>query len=56
MGEGGGGEGKINLVPLTSIRSPAFAEAAMRRQAPGERRYFLIQDVNVRRKFSDSNM
>ncbi len=30
-----------NLSPLTSLLSPAFAEAASRRQAPRERRYFV---------------
>jgi len=34
MGEGGG---EHSLFPLTPALSPAFAEAASRRQAPGER-------------------
>ncbi len=36
MGEGAGG-GKHVTFPLTPALSPAFAEAASRRQAPGER-------------------
>ena len=35
-GEGGGGGDRSEL-PLTLSLSPAFAEAASRRQAPGER-------------------
>jgi len=34
MGEGEGGGGCPEMFPLTSILSPAFAEAASRRQAP----------------------
>jgi len=39
MGEDRGG-GENSIVPLTRTLSPAFAEAASRRQAPGERRYW----------------
>jgi len=35
-GEGWGEGGDINLLPLPFIPSPAFAEAASRRQAPRE--------------------
>ena len=57
MGEGTGGRrlrlrprgrasgsergGQLGLVPLPSFPSPAFAEAASRRQAPGEEKLIL---------------
>jgi hypothetical protein len=33
--------GHTDLFPLTSILSPAFAKAASRRQATGERKYLM---------------
>jgi len=41
MAEGKGGGGCPDHVPLISILSPAFAEAASRRQAPRGRRHWV---------------